>query len=152
MLTVRICLQRKLNQVRLASEVNGSSLTIDARSVTSNKVAMLPVISTKKRQAKACRFFIHCESDGISSHFGVYIIAIGVYHQPQVASSFAMMIYNFYEIGDMQNFVLMICNGSAIDFSVRLASEANGSSLTIDARSVTSNKVAMLPVISTTYD
>jgi hypothetical protein len=28
------------------------------RSVTSNKVAMLPVISTKKRQAKACRFFI----------------------------------------------------------------------------------------------
>ena len=80
-----------------------------------------PVISTKKRQAIACRFFIHCESDGISSHFGVYIIAIGVYHQPQVASSFAMMLYNFYEIGDIQNFVLMICNGSAIDFSVRLA-------------------------------
>ena len=80
-----------------------------------------PIISTKKRQAKACRFFIHCENDGISSHFGVYIITIGVYHQPQVASSFAMMIYIFYEIGDIQNFVLMICNGSAIDFSVRLA-------------------------------
>ena len=31
-------------------------------------------------------FFIHCESNGISSRFSVYIIAIGAYHQPQVVS------------------------------------------------------------------
>ena len=27
-------------------------------------------------------FFIHCESNGISSRFSVYIIAAGAYHQP----------------------------------------------------------------------
>ena len=31
-------------------------------------------------------FFIHCESNGISSRFSVYIIAVGAYHQPQVVS------------------------------------------------------------------
>ena len=31
---------------------------------------------------KVTSFFIHCESDGISSRFSVYIIAAGVYHQP----------------------------------------------------------------------
>ena len=31
-------------------------------------------------------FFIHCESNGISSRLGMYIIAAGVYHQPQVVS------------------------------------------------------------------
>ena len=35
---------------------------------------------------KVTSFFIHCESDGISSRFSVYIIAAGVYHQPQVVS------------------------------------------------------------------
>ena len=33
-----------------------------------------------------CYFFIHCESNIISSRFSVYIIAAGVYHQPQVVS------------------------------------------------------------------
>ena len=31
-------------------------------------------------------FFIHCESNGISSRFSVYIIAEGVYHRPQAVS------------------------------------------------------------------
>ncbi len=39
-------------------------------------------------------FFIHCESNGISSRFSVYLITEGAYHQPQAVSSFAMMIYN----------------------------------------------------------
>ena len=46
-------------------------------------------------------FFIHCESNGISSRFSVYLIRFDehisskrVYHQPQAVSSFAMMIYN----------------------------------------------------------
>ena len=45
-------------------------------------------------------FFIHCESNGISSRFSVYLIRLAeyistrrVYHQPQAVSSFAMMIY-----------------------------------------------------------
>ena len=39
-------------------------------------------------------FFIHCESNGISSRIRVHLITEGVYHQPQTVSSFAMMIYN----------------------------------------------------------
>ena len=39
-------------------------------------------------------FFIHCESNGISSRFSVYLITEGAYHQPQAAFVFAMMIYN----------------------------------------------------------
>ena len=39
-------------------------------------------------------FFIHCESNGISSRFSVYLITEGVYHQPQAVFAFAMMIYN----------------------------------------------------------
>ena len=52
-------------------------------------------------------FFIHCESNGISSRFSVYLITEGVYHQPQAASSFAMMIYNGKP--------LVICNSYGID-------------------------------------
>ena len=43
----------------------------------------------KKKQlliTKVASFFIHCESNGISSRFSVYIITEGVYHQPQVVS------------------------------------------------------------------
>ena len=39
-------------------------------------------------------FFIHCESNGISSRVSVYLITEGAYHQPQAVFSFAMMIYN----------------------------------------------------------
>ena len=39
-------------------------------------------------------FFIHCESNGISSRISVYLITEGVYHQRQAVSDFAMMIYN----------------------------------------------------------
>ena len=41
---------------------------------------------------KVASFFIHCESNGISSRFSVYIITVGAYHQPQAVYSFAMMI------------------------------------------------------------
>ena len=47
-------------------------------------------------------FFIHCESNGISSRFSVYLITEGVYHQPQAVSSFAMMIYKAFRFDDMQ--------------------------------------------------
>ena len=39
-------------------------------------------------------FFIHCESNGISSRVSVHLITEGVYHQPQAVFAFAMMIYN----------------------------------------------------------
>ena len=39
-------------------------------------------------------FFIHCESNGISSRPSVYLITEGAYHQWQAVSDFAMMIYN----------------------------------------------------------
>jgi len=48
----------------------------------------------KKNEALLRSFFIHCESNGISSRFSVYLITEGVYHQPQAVSAFAMMIYN----------------------------------------------------------
>ena len=52
-----------------------------------------PATSTKNRQVSTCRFFIHCESNGISSRVSVHLITEGVYHQPQAAFLFAMMIY-----------------------------------------------------------
>ena len=68
------------------------------------KVIFLPVAQldsardsdSRGRRFKSCRaghkfdkfwlveFFIHCESNGISSRFSVYPITEGVYHQPQV--------------------------------------------------------------------
>ena len=50
--------------------------------------------SQKFDKFRLVEFFIHCESNGISSRFSVYLITEGVYHQPQAVSSFAMMIYN----------------------------------------------------------
>ncbi len=43
-------------------------------------------------------FFIHCESNGISSRVSVHIIAAGVYHQTQAVSYFAMMIYKAHAL------------------------------------------------------
>jgi hypothetical protein len=37
-------------------------------------------------------FFIHCESNGISSRVSVYFITEGVYHQSQAVFTFATMI------------------------------------------------------------
>ena len=51
-------------------------------------------VGQKIDKSKLVDFFIHCESNGISSRFSVYLITEGVYHQPQDVSSFAMMIYN----------------------------------------------------------
>ena len=50
--------------------------------------------SKKFDKFRRVEFFIHCESNGISSRFSVYLITEGAYHQPQAVSSFAMMIYN----------------------------------------------------------
>ena len=50
-------------------------------------------------------FFIHCESNGISSRFSVYLIRLAeyistrrVYHQPQAVFAFAMMIYKAFAL------------------------------------------------------
>ena len=53
-----------------------------------------PATSSKKSKSTDLDFFIHCEGNGISSRFSVHLITVGVYHQPQVVSPFAMMIYN----------------------------------------------------------
>ncbi len=47
-----------------------------------------PSVSTKKSKSQDLDFFIHCESNGISSRASVYIIAEGVYHQPKVVCRF----------------------------------------------------------------
>ena len=101
-LTVRSCFQRKLNQVRLASEGGASLLVTAARSVTSNAVAMLPVISTKKE--RSCCFVLF-----LSKSQAWYIIRHkSVYHHLRCISSRLgvyfcdLMIYNFYEIGDYE--------------------------------------------------
>ena len=46
------------------------------------------VTSSKKSNSKELDFFIHCESNGISSRDSVYIIGIGVYHQPKAVYCF----------------------------------------------------------------
>ena len=43
----------------------------------------IPLCSTKKSRSKERDFFIHCESNGISSRVSVYIIAVGVYHHTE---------------------------------------------------------------------
>ena len=71
---------------------------------------------SRQNSSEFCRLFIHCESNGISSRFSVYIIAEGVSHQPQAVFSFAMMIckayalviYNFCEIDDIHGFAVIL--------------------------------------------
>ena len=67
---------------------NGSTTDSDSVCWGSN-----PYSPAKNRQVSTCRFFIHCESNGISSRASVHLITEGVYHQPQAAFLFAMMIY-----------------------------------------------------------
>ena len=56
--------------------------------------------------------FIHCECDGISSRFSVYLITEGAYHQPQVVSLPQWWYTAYYVADDMQNFILMIYKAS----------------------------------------
>ena len=65
-----------------------------SRRALTRRVGSNPTFSAKKRQVSTCRFFIHCESNGISSRDSVHLITEGVYHQPQAVFAFAMMIYN----------------------------------------------------------
>ena len=51
-------------------------------------------VGQKFDKFRLVEFFIHCESNGISSRFSVYLITEGAYHQPQAVFVFAMMIYN----------------------------------------------------------
>ena len=57
----------------------------DCKSVVTDFAGPNPASPTKNRQVSTCRFFIHCESNGISSRASVHLITEGVYHQPQVA-------------------------------------------------------------------
>jgi len=58
-------------------------------------------------------FFIHCESNGISSRFSVYLITEGVYHQPQAVLCFCNDDIQGFRLGDIQNYVFMIYTPSA---------------------------------------
>ena len=67
----------------------------DSKSVCGQPhVGSNPTVSAKNRQVSTCRFFIHCESNGISSRVSVCLVTEGAYHQPKAVFAFAMMIYN----------------------------------------------------------
>lgn len=70
------------------------------------RVGSSPTIGTKNRQVSTCRFFIHCESNGISSRVSVHLITDGVYHQPQAVFCFRN--------DDIQDFVLMMYTAFAV--------------------------------------
>ena len=55
-------------------------------------------VGQKFDKFRLVEFFIHCESNGISSRFSVYLITEGVYHQPPAVSFFAMMIYKAFAL------------------------------------------------------
>ena len=75
--------------------VTKSADVADLKSAGSDTVPVqIRPAAPKKNEAMLRSFFIHCESNGISSRFSVHIITEGVYHQPQAVSAFAMMIYN----------------------------------------------------------
>ena len=57
-------------------------------------MSSISVAKHKKSCTIVRDFFIHCESNGISSRVSVYLITEGAYHQPKAVFAFAMMIYN----------------------------------------------------------
>ena len=59
-------------------------------------------VGQKRPSRKTWSFFIHCESNGISSRASVYLITEGVYHQPKAVFCFRN--------DDIQHSVLMIYN------------------------------------------
>ena len=74
------------------------------RAVRAANRVLLPV-SKNSTSFGLSNFFIHCESNGISSRFSMYLIRLAeyistrrVYHQPQAVSSFAMMIYKAFAL------------------------------------------------------
>jgi len=69
--------------------------------------------STKNRQVSTCRFFIHCESNGISSRFSVHIIKGG--RAAFVSHHTFRCVSKSFRNDDIQHFVLMIYNSYGID-------------------------------------
>ena len=65
-------------------------------------------VGQKFGKFRLAEFFIHCESNGISSRFSVYLITEGAYHQPQAVFTFAMMIYNDKSLMIYKAYALMI--------------------------------------------
>ena len=67
-----------------------------------------PNAPPKNRQATTCRFFIHCESNGISS-----ALWAGSHHRRCLSSAVGCILFRNddiqgFRLGDIQNFVLMI--------------------------------------------
>ena len=71
-----------------------SSLVSGKRWVSSPKANTLVPQPKNSTSFDLSNFFIHCESNGISSRVSVYLITEGAYHQPKAVFAFAMMIYN----------------------------------------------------------
>ena len=69
----------------------------------------IPTVSTKKCKSKDLHFFIHCESNGISSAVRLYIITRSVY-------IINRRLHKRFRNDDIQRLVpLMICNSNGID-------------------------------------
>ena len=67
-----------------------------------------PLGRAKKSKSSDLDFFIHCESNGISSAVRLYIINNGV---PLLYLITPLGVYQqFFRNDDIQDFVLMICN------------------------------------------
>ena len=56
--------------------------------VTGARVQISPSPPKNSTSFDLSNFFIHCESNGISSRISVYLITEGVYHQPQAVLCF----------------------------------------------------------------
>ena len=61
----------------------GIAQLVESRSPKPLVVGSSPTAPAKNPRSSERGFFIHCESNGISSRFSVYIIAVGAYHQPK---------------------------------------------------------------------
>ena len=69
----------------------------------------IPTVSTKKCKSKDLHFFIHCESNGISSAVRLYIITRSVY-------IINRRLHKRFRNDDIQRLApLMICNSNGID-------------------------------------
>ena len=86
-----LCYNKHVNKLNTGIGVS-TEVTLPSGSGVARRVGSNPVIRTKKAMEISIAFFIHCESNGISSPLGVY------HHRRCISStvgciSFAMMIY-----------------------------------------------------------
>ena len=102
--TISLRAQRVISR-RAKRGISPKNARVQVHTKTLKNIFFCPSFTKNSTSFDLSNFFIHCESNGISSRISVYLIRLAeyistrrVYHQPQAASSFAMMIYKAFAL------------------------------------------------------